>query len=90
VHSYFQKSCLFNRCLSRRYVEQHDALSKHKEEFAKQTLFLERDVCNMAAESGKDIAAFNNIQSLLVDIILHRSGASQRITHQPSHSQSQA
>jgi hypothetical protein len=57
-----------------RYVEQHDALSKHKDEFLRRTVFLERDVCNMVAESGKDIATFNNMQNLLVDIILHRSG----------------
>lgn len=58
------------------YVEQHDSLSKHKEEFLKRTLMLERDVCSMVAESGKDISTFNNMQNLLVDIILHRSGTS--------------
>jgi hypothetical protein len=63
--------CVTSVC---RYVEQHDALSKHKEEFLKRTLMLERDVCNMVAESGKDISTFNNMQNLLVDIILHRSG----------------
>jgi hypothetical protein len=57
-----------------RYVEQHDLLSKNKDEFSKRALFLERDFCNMNAESGKDISTFNNMQNLLVDIILHRSG----------------
>jgi hypothetical protein len=63
-----------------RYVEQHDSLSKHKEEFLKRTLMLERDVCNMVAESGKDISTFNNMQNLLVDIILHRSGDTSTMT----------